>query len=158
MKRILFAVLLLTGLNAIGQDDIEKVQQAWKKDKKELVRIGMELNATDSVKFWPIYDKYEVERQKLGRERILALNDYADNYFNITNAKADEIINKIFKNDAALAKLQQDYYGKVKTAVNAMTAAKFMHVEAYLQSTIRSMIQGALPAIGQLDSLKVDKM
>ncbi len=156
MKSTLFAFLLIAGIGAFAQDDIEKVQQAWKKDKKELVRIGMELTAADSVKFWPIYDKYEVERQKLGRERILALNDYADNYFNITNAKADDIINRIFRNDAALAKLQQEYYGKVKTALNAMQAAKFMHVEAYLQSTIRSMIQGALPAIGQLDSLKVD--
>jgi len=158
MKSTLIALLVVLGLNTFAQDDIEKVQQAWKKDKKELVRIGMELNTADSVKFWPIYDKYEAERQKLGRERILALNDYADNYFTITNAKADEIINKLFKNEAALTKLQQDYYGKVKTAVSALVAAKFMHVEAYLQSTIRSMIQGALPAIGQLDSLKVDKM
>lgn len=161
MKKIQFIIAILTCVlcapAVMAQDDIQKVQDAWGMDKKELVRIGMSLSAADSVKFWPVYDQYEVARKKIGRDRILILNDYAENYSTITNAKADELMQRLFKNSEALSKLHQQYYGKVKTALNAMQAAKFVHIESYLQSTISSQVQGALPVIGQLDSLKTNK-
>src|SRR5215211_3358516 len=104
MSFMLFSTVLYS------QDEIQKVQQEWGKDKKELVGLAMDLSPADSVKFWPLYAKYEKEKQKLGRDRILTLTEYNDNFENLTNAKADAIINKLFINEAALAKLQQQYY------------------------------------------------
>jgi hypothetical protein len=158
MKKVLLVIIIgllaapLMILNA--QDDLQKIQEAWGKDKKELMRMGMALSSADSVKFWPVYDKYEADRQKLGKERIMVLNDYADNYSGITNAKADEVMTKLMKNDAATSQLLQQYYGKVKTALNAIQASKFVHIESYISSTIRSALLESLPLIGELDSLK----
>lgn len=137
-----------------AQDDIQKIQEAWGKDKKELMRMGMALSNADSVKFWPVYDKYETERQKLGKERIMVLNDYADNYSGMTNEKADEVITKLMKNDAASSQLLQQYYGKVKTALNAIQASKFVHIESYINATIRSALLESIPFLGELDKMK----
>jgi hypothetical protein len=157
-KKFFSALFILSlSYSAFAQEDeIQQIQEEWGKDKRELVWLGMALSKSDSLKFWPIYDKYEVERRKLGRERILIITDYADHYEKMTNAKADELINRIFKNDAAQATLQKTYYTKVKTAMGAMQAAKFLHIESYLMTTIRSELMGELPVIGQLDSLKSD--
>jgi hypothetical protein len=158
MKKIFLATIIsllaapLMVLNA--QDDIQKIQEAWGKDKKELMRMGMALSNADSVKFWPVYDKYEAERQKLGRERIMVLNDYADNYSSMTNEKADEVITKLMKNDAANSQLLQQYYGKVKTALNAIQASKFVHIESYISATIRSALLESIPFLGELDKMK----
>ena len=71
MKKILIATTLFFFsafvLRVQAQDDIQEIQDEWGKDKRELMQIGMELSKADSIKFWPIYDKYEKERQKLGR-------------------------------------------------------------------------------------------
>lgn len=148
------ALFVISGMTLQAQDDIQKVQEAWGKDKKELVRLGMELSAADSAKFWPEYDKYEKERQKFGRERILIIDDYAKNYGGLTNAKADELINRLFKNDASMTQLQQQYYNVIKGKINAIQAAKFLQIENYIMTTIRSELQDALPFIGELDSMK----
>jgi len=137
-----------------SQDEIQKVQQEWGKDKKELVGLAMDLSPADSVKFWPLYAKYEKEKQKLGRDRILTLTEYNDNFENLTNAKADAIINKLFINEAALAKLQQQYYTSIKTKLNSLQAAKFLQIETYFTTAIRAAIQDELPFIGELESLK----
>jgi hypothetical protein len=161
MKRVVStAVVLLASFflhEAFAQsleDDIQIVQGAWGKEKRELVSIAMSLSAKDSVKFWPVYDKYEVARKKLGRERLLILNDYVESYEKLSNAKADELANRLFKNDAANAQLLQQYYNGVKTALNALQAAKFLHVESFLQSYIKIHLQANLPYIGELDKLK----
>ena len=159
MKKIFLVATVFLCAGLFGkiyaqEDEIQQVQKEWGKDKKELVRTGMDLTAADSIKFWPVYNRYEKERQKLGRERILILQDYADHYLDITNAKADELINRIFKNDAALSKLQQTYYKSVKTALNAKQAAKFLQIESYINSVLKSLIQEEIPIIGELDDLK----
>jgi len=159
MKKTLLAVavFLFTSMNSkiiAQEDEIQEVQKEWGKDKKELVRMGMALSAADSVKFWPVYNKYEKERQKLGKERILIIQDYADHFADLTNAKADELVNRIFKNDAALATLQKTYYTTLKTKMNAKQAAKFLQIESYISSFLKSAIQEEIPIIGELDEMK----
>ena len=157
MKKQFFSLLglffLLSGV-AYAQDDIKEIQKEWGKDKKELVGMAMDLSSADAAKFWPLYDKYEKERQKLGRERLRIYSDYADNMENLTNAKTDEIITRLFKNDAALTKLHQQYYTSIKTKLNAKQAAKFLQIETYFNTAIRSAVQDELPYIGELDSMK----
>ena len=102
MKKIFLTTAVLffssVAIKLCAQDEIEEVQKAFGKDKKELVRVGMDLLPADSIKFWPVYNKYEKERQKLGRERIIILQDYAEHFADISNTKADELVNRIFKN------------------------------------------------------------
>jgi hypothetical protein len=158
MKKLMYVIVsalsIMLCAKLYAQDDIKEFQQAWGKDKKEVTRLVMGLTPADSVKFWPIYDAYEAERQKLGKDRIIVLDDYLTNYQTLTNAKADDIINKIFKNEQALGHLQQQTYGKLKTALNPMIAAKFMHVERYIQTTIQSGLLERLPVIGDLEKTK----
>ena len=84
----------------------------------------------------------------------MILEDYAEHFMELTNAKADELVNKIFKNDAALAKLHQQYYNTVKTSLGAKQAAKFLQIESYINSFLKSAIQEEIPIIGELDELK----
>jgi hypothetical protein len=43
--------------------------------------------------FWKFYDSYEAEREKkLGQTYIKILQDYANHYEKLTNAKADELV------------------------------------------------------------------
>ena len=158
MKKLLVATIGIlftcSGLKLYAQDDFAQIQKEWGKDKRELVRMVMEMIPEDSIKFWPVYDKYEVERQKLGRERVMIIDDYAQHYMTMTSTKADELVTRIFKNEASLLKLQQQYYTSLKKALNAMQAAKFLQIESYLNGVLKVMLQEAIPVIGELDSLK----
>src|SRR5215813_11670847 len=101
-----------------SEDDIQILQGAWGKQKRELVRIAMALTPADSVKFWPQYDKYEERRKKLGAERIKILDEYVAGYEKMTNAKADALVNRIFANDRGYSDLQQQYYVVMKKTLN----------------------------------------
>src|SRR5205085_6497772 len=103
-----------------------------------------------AVAFWSLYDKYEIDRRDLGKERIDLIGQYADNYRSLTDEKADKIASGILDNQIKFDKLHQSYYGKVKKATSAITAAKFMQLEIYLQSQIRSEIQETIPFIGEI--------
>src|SRR5690349_1514339 len=97
MKKLLLTALTLTfafGLKAQSTtDEINLLQSAYGKDKKQLIVDHMKFKEEESVKFWPIYDKYEAERKKIGQERANNILEYSKNYNTLTNEKATELIN-----------------------------------------------------------------
>ena len=164
MKKLLLTAILFMAvfipnqlLAQTSDDDIQIIQGAWGKQKRELVRIAMALSEADSVNFWPIYDEYEEKRKKLGAKRIDILNDYTKNYNKMTNGKAEELVNRIFRNDRSNSDLLQQCFYSMKKSLNAIQATKFLQIETFLQLYIKSQLQGNLPLLSGLQEMKANK-
>ncbi|REH01714.1 hypothetical protein [Flavobacterium aquicola] len=159
MKKLLllFAVTFssVTFAQSTLKDDIDVVQSVYGKSKSELVSQYMGLSGTQATDFTKIYDAYEAERKKLGEEKINLINQYATDYAALTDPKADVIVKGILKNNTAYDKLYTSYYEKAKKAIGAINAAKFIQLEIYLQTEIRSSLQNAIPFVGELEAVKV---
>lgn len=69
----------------------------------------------------------------------------------LTPALADKLATSVLTNNVNLDKLNLEYYGKMKTAIGAVKAAKYLQLETYLQTAWRSILQENLPLIGELD-------
>src|SRR6266700_1726648 len=65
-----------------------------RQQKAEMVGEVMQLSASDAAKFWPIYDEYDTELAKLNDQRIANIQEYASTYDQMTDEKADELIQK----------------------------------------------------------------
>jgi hypothetical protein len=159
MKKLILLALLAVSSSTFAQstlkDDVDIVQAVYGKSKAELVSQYMALSGVQATDFTKVYEAYEVERKKLGQEKIQLLNQYATDYATLTDAKADLITKGALKNNAAYDKLYSAYYEKAKKAVGAINATKFIQLEIYLQTEIRSSLQNAIPFVGELDMTKV---
>jgi len=154
---LLVAMALISCISTLAQDvknDIQMIQGAWGKEKRELVKEGMNLNTANAEKFWPIYDAYEEERKNLSAERLLIINDYGKNYTALTDEKADELVKRTFDNNASFAKLEKKYYDKLKKVISATEAAKFFQIENYLKVMVSAELQDQIPFIAELDKQK----
>ena len=158
MKQLLLAIALFTSFVGFSQsgikDDIDIIQSAWGKTKRDLVNEYMKLQEPQASAFWKVYDEYEAERKKLGALRLQLINDYTIQYETLTEEKADELAKSTLKNNMGYEKLYSKYYGKVKKATSAITAAKFIQLETALHTAIRSETQDAIPFIGEIDRMK----
>lgn len=159
MKKLLLLFAVAFSSAAFAQstlkDDIDVVQSVYGKSKSELVNQYMGLSGTQATEFTKIYQAYEAERKKLGEEKINLINQYATEYAVLTDAKADMIVKGVMKNNTAYDKLYASYYEKVKKAIGAINATKFIQLEIYLQTEIRSSLQNAIPFVGELEMTKV---
>jgi hypothetical protein len=159
MKKVFLLLAAAFSVTAFAQsdlkDDIDIVQSLYGKSKSELVNQYMALTGTQATDFTKVYDAYEVERKKLGQEKIQLINQYANDYAALTDDKADVIAKGILKNNTAYDKLYVSYYEKAKKAIGALNATKFIQLEVYLQTEIRSSLQNAIPFVGEIDMSKV---
>ena len=154
-KLFLFlAIIASTSIFAQSTDDVILVQSLYGKSKGDIIKDYLNLAEPQATAFQAVYDDYEAERKALGQKKIQIINDYAINYDKITDEKADELAKNNLKNNVDFEKLLSKAYGKAKKAVGPINAAKFIQLEQYFQTTIRSAVQDEIPFIGELEKTK----
>ncbi len=141
----------------LTKDDVTLIQEMYGKEKRDLVKEYMRFNDTVSAgAFWKIYDSYETDRKKLGGDFIGIMQDYAENFEQLDDKKADELVTKMSTNNIAYENLYITYYNKLKPAIGALKASQFIQMEAYFRSAIKTEILDEIPFIGEIDSILDD--
>jgi hypothetical protein len=128
---------------------IELLRADVRQQKAEMVGAVMQLSAADAAKFWPIYEEYDAELAKLNDLRVANIQDYVSSYDQMTDAKADELIQKALSYHKQRSELLAKYYERVKQALGGIEAARFVQVEDQLLLIIDLQIDSALPIVEQ---------
>jgi len=120
-----------------------------RQQKAEIMGSVMALSASDAAKFWPIYSQYDAELTKLNDQRVDNIKEYARTYTQMTDEKADELVQKSLGYQKQRAELLAKTYDQVKQALGGVTAARFAQVEHQLLLIIDLQIASSLPVVGQ---------
>jgi hypothetical protein len=117
--------------------------------KAEVMGAVLALSAPDAAKFWPIYSDYDAALTKLNDQRVENIKEYARTYNDMTDQKADELIQRSMAYQKERSELLDKTYDKVKQALGGITAARFAMVEHQLLLIIDLQIISSLPVVGQ---------
>ena len=128
---------------------VDLLRKDVRQQKAEIMGAIMALSADEAAKFWPIYSEYDVELTKLNDQRVENIKEYARVYNQMTDEKADELIQKSLTFQKQRAELLAKTYDRIKQAVGAVTAARFAQVEHQLLLIIDLQIASSLPVVGQ---------
>jgi hypothetical protein len=128
---------------------IDPLRRDVRQQKAEIMGAMILLSADDAAKFWPIYAEYDAELTKLNNQRVENIKEYARYYTQMTDEKADELIQKSLAYLKQRSELFARTYDRLKQAVGGITAARFAQVENQLLSIIDLQIASSLPIVGQ---------
>ena len=131
------------------QEYIELLRSDVRQQKAEMMGAVMLLSAADAAKFWPIYSEYDAELTKVNDLRAANIQEYARTYSEMTDEKADELVQSGLAYEKQRSELLAKYYDRVKQALGATTAARFVQVEHQLLSIIDLQAASSLPIVGQ---------
>lgn len=150
MKKILLALAVVCGLQLSAQNaELEAFKDLFNSEKKTALGEFLDLDATQAMTFWEIYDDYSEERKAVANSRVDLLKQYVEQYDTLTDSQADALVNDTFAIRAKQEKIQKKYYKKIKKALGAKKASQFVQFERYVQTSIDDEIQTALPLIGE---------
>lgn len=128
---------------------VELLRTDVRQQKAQILGAVMQFDVDQAAKFWPIYNDYDAELTKLNNLRLANIQEYAKHYSDLTDAKADELIQKALDYRKQRADLLAKAYGRVKASLGAVEAARFLQVEDQLLLIIDLQIQSSLPIIAQ---------
>jgi len=155
VKKLFLIVFLFSLANVFAQDVdsyIELLKSQLKTDKKVIITETMEFTQQQSEAFWPVYNEFEHELEKLSTKRIANIKDFAANYDSLTDKKAEELIKNSFSFQEDRMSLNKKYYKKFSEVLTPIVAAKYMQLENQIELIIDLNIAANLPFAKKPDS------
>ena len=131
------------------QQYINLLRADVRQEKSQIMGAVMQLDASDAAKFWPVYEEYDAELTTVNDLRSENIQDYARNYKQMTDDKAEELIKRALEYQKRRSELLGKYFERVKQSLGAITAARFLQIENQLLLIIDLQIASSLPIVGQ---------
>jgi len=126
---------------------MELLRSDLRAEKVAIVTVAMNLDDAQSEKFWPIYRDYEKDVAELGDKWISGIKEYAANYMEMTDEKADELMTGSMKLTEERLQLHKKYYKNVKKELGGVVAARFVQVERRLGMLIELQAMAEIPLV-----------
>ena len=123
------------------------MRSVLKTEKKAAIVEAMQLTDAESAPFWELYKEYNDKMYTAQNKRIKAIKDYADNYENLSDEKADEIWNLVLQFKQESAKLQKSYSKKFKKILPTAKAVRYFQVENKIEALIAANLALEIPLV-----------
>jgi hypothetical protein len=117
-------------------------------EKAQLLGSVLQLSKDEAAKFWPIFYEYNAELTKLQESMRANIEVYTREYSQLTDEKADQVIKAALDHRKKQNELLARYYERVKQALGAVTAARFLEIEQQLLLIIELQLLSDLPVVG----------
>ena len=130
-------------------NNLEIIHEKLKADKKLIVTKYMELTESEAQKFWPVYDEYQRDLQKLNERLASLLQSYAAEYRNnsLSDEKAKKLLDEWIALDKDEASHRKTYAGKVLKVLPAKKAALYLQIENEFRVLLKYDLAATVPLV-----------
>jgi hypothetical protein len=118
-----------------------------KAQKKRIVGANMQLTEEEQKVFWPLYDDYQAELSKIEDQQIALITMYAENYQNLTDEKAQKILDQFLAVDDKALKVSRAHAKKFLKVLPAKHVARYFHVENKLDAIVNYDLARGIPLV-----------
>lgn len=127
---------------------VQLLRSDLNKNKSQVISDVMQFDAEQAAAFWPIYKDFQADLGKIGDQIVDLVTRYVQGYDTMTNDLADQLATKLLDIEQQRNDLKRQYYFKFKTALDAITAARFLQVENQIDRLLDLQLASQLPVVG----------
>jgi hypothetical protein len=130
-------------------DNMQILRDKLKADKKLLVASNMELTESEAKGFWPIYDEYQKELQKINQRMAKVLESYADDNRrkSLTDDKAKKLIDEAVSVEQAEANIKSTFAPKLSKVLPVKKVVRYLQIENKIRAVVRYDIAQGVPLV-----------
>src|SRR5262249_402136 len=130
-------------------NNLETTHEKLKADKKLIVAKYMELTDSEAKKFWPVYEEYQKDLQKLNERLGSLLQSYATEYRgnSLSDEKAKKLLDEWLALDKDEASHRKTYAGRVLEVLPAKEAAGYLQIENEYRVLLKYDLAATVPLV-----------
>ena len=127
------------------RDAIAVLRSVYQSDRKAAVAEVLDLSANEDVYFWPIYQSYREEMEKIGDELVKLVLEYSDVYPNVDEDRAQQILKEYTSLEKKLASTRASHYKKARKALPATKILRWAQFENRMDAVLRLQLASVVP-------------
>lgn len=151
---VVAVVFIISGAaQSLSQDkpsaNMDILREKIRADKKLVVALNMELTESEAKNFWPIYEQYQKDLQKINQRMANLLESYADDVRrkSLNDDKARKLIDEATAVDQAEAGLKSTYAPKLGKALPMTKVVRYLQIENKIRAVVKYDIASGVPLV-----------
>jgi len=146
---IMFGFAPLTVAQDKPADNMQILRDKLKADKKLVVATNMELTESEAKGFWPIYEGYQKDLQRINRRLANLLESYAADLQgkSLTDDKAKKLIDEAVAIEQAEANLKSTYAPKLSKVLPVKKVARYLQIENKIRAVVKYDLAQGVPLV-----------
>ncbi len=152
---LVFGLLICGSGSALSQspsadpsaDTFQAFLEKIRADKKLIVATVMELTESEAKAFWPLYENYQKELQKINESTGKLIVEFAENYKLMSESAADKLVKDSLAIDAKRIQLKKDFLPKFTKAVPKTKVLKYYQLENKIQLALQYELSTQIPLL-----------
>ena len=148
-------VLAITLIGFVGSamaqdkaaDNMDLVKEKVRTDKKLFIATNMELTESEAKAFWPVYEAYQAELDKLRDREIKLIAEFADNYETMSDDVAKNLLDDSLSINSDHLKLRQSYLSKFRGVLPDKKVARYYQLESKINAVLEYEMAKRIPLV-----------
>ena len=132
---------------SVDDQQIKLLRQDLRSQKKQFAATNMQLTEAEALKFWPVYDEYTAETDKIIETRVAMIKEYSGNYETMSDAQAQSLIKRWLETDDAEVQLRLKYIPIFSKVLPDKKTARFFQIDRRLGMLIDVQVMSAIPLV-----------
>jgi hypothetical protein len=130
-------------------DNMQILRDKINADKKLVVATNMELTESEATAFWPVYEAYQKDLDKINKRVAAMIMTYAEafNKNSMNNQKAKKMTQDFLSVQTSELNLLKSYVPKLSKVLPATKVARYLQIENKIRAVIRYEAAAEIPLI-----------
>ncbi len=147
---LMFLLLIQTplyaqSLSATAERDIAISRQIINDKRNTALAFNMSFTEEEKDAFWPLYSKYRDAMSNVGTRQLDVIVDYANHYENMTEDKAQELLDRSLIYEEQAIKVKQLYVDKFRRILPNIKVTRLMQIENRMDAAIKLKLSEGIP-------------
>ena len=130
-----------------ASDNMEIVKEKIRTDKKLLVATNMQLTESEANAFWPVYEAYQAELEKLRDREVILIEKFAASYETMSDDAAKNLLDDSLSIDSDHQKLRQSYLAKFRGVLSDTKVARYYQLESKIDAVMEYELAKKIPLV-----------
>jgi hypothetical protein len=126
-------------------DEIALTRSAIQARRQAIVTSAMDLTATESQAFWPLYRDYRTDMGKVDDRLVNLLVVYASNYDSLSDEMARKLLTDYLDIERARLDVKSRYVPRFQQVLPPRKVARFFQVDNKLDKKIQAELAADIP-------------
>jgi hypothetical protein len=128
-------------------DTINLARSTLQADRQAVITEALQLTDTESKAFWPLYQEYRAEMDKVGDGLLNLVREYAASYPNVPDDRAKQMLKEFNDLEKKLVNARTSYLKKFAKVLPAPKNLRFAQVETRLDLALRLQLAAEIPLV-----------
>lgn len=131
--------------SAAAERDIAISRRMINDKRNTALAFNMSFTEEEKNAFWPLYRKYRDAMSNVGTRQLDVIVDYASHYDNMTEDKAEELLDRFFIYEEQALKVKQLYVKKFRRILPNTKVTRLMQIENRMDVAIKLKLAEGIP-------------